>query len=76
MKRHGILDMKAIGREIRKRMEKEHLTVSELAGMLHVSPQTIYSYRKGEKLPSLQRLFWISRILNITVDGLLIKKDR
>jgi transcriptional regulator with XRE-family HTH domain/DNA-directed RNA polymerase subunit RPC12/RpoP len=63
--------MKGVGVKIQKIREKRKLSVDDLAFELHVTRQTIIDYESGYKIPSLEHVSEISKILRVTTDFLL-----
>lgn len=65
------IDMKGMGRRIRTQREAMHLTRAELAGRLDVSSKFVGDIECGEKGVSIQTLYKLSQILNLTADYIL-----
>ncbi len=68
----GKVNPKKIGDNIRKNREKSGMSVRELADEMDVSFQTVYRWESGERLPETVNMVRIAKILNVTVDELLI----
>ena len=50
---------------------KKGLTQDELACLICVDRSTISKWENGENYPKIDRLFQISRVLEVTIDQLL-----
>ena len=61
--------------EIRRRLvesiRESGMTQKELARLLHISPATISHYMRGDKLPALDTLANLCRILDISPSYIL-----
>ena len=61
--------------EIRRRLvesiRESGMTQTELARLLHISPATISHYMRGDKLPALDTLANLCRILDISPSYIL-----
>ncbi len=51
------------------------LSQREIAEKLHIDPANITNWKKGKNLPSLQTLFDLCRLLEISADYLLGLED-
>ena len=65
------LDLSAIGDFIRARRTELSLTQADLAERLHVSPQSVSHWERGETLPDVATLPDLACILGCSVDLLL-----
>lgn len=59
------------GRVIRKRRREQGLTQNQLAGLLHVSAQSVSKWENGASTPDIAMLPKLAAALGTTVDGLL-----
>lgn len=65
------LDLKAMGKRIRSQREHLHLTREELAEKLGVSSKFCADIEYGVKGMSINTLFHLSMVLNLSVDYIL-----
>lgn len=67
------IDVKATGLNICSRLEAHEILKSELRLYLgYTSAEAIYRWPEGKNLPTLQNLYAISRILNVSINDLLV----
>ncbi len=55
-------------------MQRQSITVKDLAQVLVVSPQAIYKWLRGECLPTLENMVQLSFIFHVPVDTLIVRK--
>lgn len=72
---YPVIDIAATGRNIhRLRIEKGY-TVSEMQSYLGLScPQGVYHWQAGRSLPSIDNLYAISKLWDVTVNDILAEK--
>lgn len=72
---YPVIDLPATGENIRRlRMEKGN-TVVELQEYLGLTcPQTVYLWQRGRNLPSVDNLYAISRLWDVSMNDILIEK--
>ena len=71
----GVIDLKLTGKRIHDMCELKKLTTEALAEMMMLSDRRIiYYWYSGEKLPSIDNIYMLSRILGTTVDNLFIER--
>lgn len=68
-----ILDKKLLGRYIRIYRIKKSLTQAELAEIINVATGMIGQYERGEKSPGRDTLFELARVLEFSLDALVLK---
>lgn len=66
------IDVKATGERIDELMKKHQLTDKALAGLLGISIQSVNKWRHGKNLPDTENLYILSRILDITIEDILV----
>lgn len=67
--------MTALQRAIRQERKSKRITYEELAEMLDISPTHIKHIESGYRKPSIEILFEIARVLNLSLDGVVFPKD-
>ena len=67
--------MTALQRAIRQERKSKRITYEELAEMLDISPTHIKHIESGHRKPSIEMLFEIARVLNLSLDGVVFPKD-
>ena len=70
-----MLDKDKIGKRIAFFRKEKGITQKELAGLLHISYQAVSKWESGKSLPTVEMLYEISNLLNVTVDALLNEND-
>ncbi|MCQ4638320.1 helix-turn-helix domain-containing protein [Anaerovorax odorimutans] len=65
------IDLKKMGRRIRTQREAIHMTRSRLAAKLGVSSKFVADIEYGDKGVSIQTLYRLSQILNLSADYIL-----
>lgn len=72
MKEFPILDTSATGARIRELRKKNKLTVEQVRDFLGLeSTQAIYKWQRGESMPTIDNLYALSTLFEISVDGIL-----
>ena len=70
------IDMQQTGRKIKHMIEAAGYTPRIIQEYLHLScVQPIYRWYKGKILPSVDHLFMLSKLLNVHMEELLVKKN-
>ena len=67
--------MTALQTAIRQARKSKRITYEELAEMLDISPTHIKHIESGHRKPSIEILFEIARVLNLSLDGVVFPKD-
>lgn len=72
---YPVIDIAATGRNIyRLRLEKGY-SVNELQDYLGLGcPQGIYHWQAGKSLPSVDNLYAVSRLWNVSMNDILVEK--
>lgn len=65
------IDLKKMGRRIRGQREAVHMTRAELAARLGVSGKFVADIEYGDKGVSIQTLYRLTQILNLSADYIL-----
>ncbi len=66
---------KTLGVRIRQERIKRSLTIEKLAEKLDVSPSFLGCVERGERALSLEKLYNISELFDVTVDSLIKEKS-
>lgn len=70
------IDMELSGKKIHSAIKASGYSIRELQDMLFLScPQGIYRWLKGTTLPSVDHLYNLSVILNVSMEDLLAVND-
>lgn len=67
--------MTTLQKAIRQARKSKRITYEELAEMLDISPTHIKHIESGHRKPSIEILFEIARVLNLSLDGVVFPKD-
>lgn len=70
------LDTVETGHNIKKLMERENISTTELSRIMKVSFQAVCKWQRGEALPTLSNMYFLGQILGTDVDDILIGKKR
>ena len=68
-------ELTALREAIRNERKDKRITQEELAEMLEVSPTHVKHIESGHRKPSIEILFEITKILNISLDGVVFSKN-
>lgn len=71
-----MIDVQAIGQRIKNYRENANLTQDSLAQKLNVSRQSVSKWEKGGSLPDIDRLVTMSELFDISLDKLILGKDK
>ena len=66
-------DLTALGQIMREARKKKDLTQQELSDLSHVSVKQIANIEKGQMNPSYLILRALAKVLNISLDSLIIR---
>lgn len=70
------INVKATGARIRQLRKEKGIKVTELSEFMGFSePQAVYKWQRGETLPSVDNLFALSRILETSIEDILVGDD-
>jgi len=69
-----MLDKEKVGKRIAYYRKERGLTQKDLAGLLNISYQAVSKWEAGNSFPTVEMLYEIAKILNVTVDLLLNEK--
>lgn len=66
------LDVSATGKRIRNLMDLRHISHAVIAEKLNVSVQAVYHWAHGRSIPSVDNLYALSRILEVSMEDILV----
>lgn len=69
-------ELTALREAIRNERKNKRITQEELAEMLKVSPTHVKHIESGHRKPSIEILFELAKILNISLDEVVFPKNR
>lgn len=70
------IDTELTGRHVYRLLEDEGYTAKKVSGLLGFEePQAVYNWKYGRRMPSIDNLDKISRLLNISINDLLVHTD-
>ena len=69
-------ELTALREAIRNERKNKRITQEELAEMLEVSPTHVKHIESGRRKPSIEILFELAKILNISLDEVVFPKNR
>ena len=69
---HIKIDCVQTGRKLAELMKLRSVDVRNFANTLGVSNQAVYKWLNGKALPSLENLFQISRMFNVSMDDIVV----
>ena len=69
-------ELTALREAIRNERKNKRITQEELAEMLEVSPTHVKHIESGHRKPSIEILFELAEILNISLDEVVFPKNR
>jgi transcriptional regulator with XRE-family HTH domain len=74
-----MLNLEAIGEKIALLRKGKNMNQNDLANQLHVTHQAVSKWENGKSIPSIDLLFDLTQVLNVSIDYLLddseIKND-
>lgn len=68
------IDTKATGARLKFLMKEKKISIEDITVCLDVTPQAVYCWRSGEKLPSVGNLFLLGQLLGSDVHNILVSK--
>lgn len=72
---YPVIDLKATGQNLRRLRSEKGYRVADLQTYLGMEyPQAIYNWQSGRNLPSIDHLYAISKLLQVTVNDILVEQ--
>lgn len=76
VKGYPVIDMRATGQNIAILRTARGLSVSDLQVFFGFeAPQAIYKWQKGKSLPSIDNLYALSVLFEVSIEDILIRKN-
>ena len=76
MKTFPVIDMNATGANIKRLRLQKGLTVRDLQDYFGFEePQAIYKWQRGESLPSVDNLYALGNLLEISMEDILVSAN-
>ena len=76
MKTLPVIDMDATGQNIRRLLQERNIIPQELCELMHISSvQSVYHWMQGKSLPTVDHLVDLARVLDVTMEEILVMKD-
>ena len=73
---YPMIDTKATGAKIKDLRKEKHLKVKDVARFMGFEyDQAVYKWERGDSLPTVENLYALSRLLEISIDSILIGCD-
>ena len=67
------IDMTATGENIHKMIKDKKMTISYIQNIFGFNtPQAIYKWFRGDTIPTIDNLVILAKILDTTVDGIIV----
>lgn len=60
------------GERIKELCDKKKIGIKVIVKYLSISERSVYSWFNGDKLPTIDNLYLLSVLLNVTMDDLLV----
>ena len=72
---YPVIDLTATGQNLRRLRREKGYRVADLQTYLGMEyPQAIYNWQSGRNLPSIDHLYAISKLLQVTVNDILVEQ--
>lgn len=65
------IDLRGTGSNIKRLRLQNGISISDLCEIIGVSDQAFYSWQRGDKLPCLDHLVILARVLDSTLDEIV-----
>ncbi len=67
-----VLDLRATGKRIRELRIANHLKVEDISEFMGFeTPQAVYKWQRGQSMPTVDNLYALSALFNISIDEIL-----
>ena len=73
---YPVIDLWKTGQTIRRLIKERELTVEQVRDRIELeSVQAMYKWFRGECCPKIDNLLALSKLLNVTIDSMIVSKD-
>jgi len=73
---YPVIDLWKTGQTIRRLIKERELTVEQVKDCIELeSTQAMYKWFRGECCPKIDNLLALSKLLNVTIDSMIVSKD-
>lgn len=66
-----MIDTIKVGIKLKKLAKQHHISAPALARNMGISKQSVYKWYRGQSLPSIDNLFYLCQLYQISIDELL-----
>ena len=71
-----VIDLEATGKNILRLRREKGLTVRDMQGYFHFEePRAIYKWQSGQSLPTVDNLYALSILLNVSMDAIIVGRS-
>ena len=72
-----VIDIKETGKNLKAMCRQANLSAQQIQQQLCLScPQTVYKWFSGENIPSIENLFALSLLLGVTMEEIIVTKNK
>ena len=76
MKKFPVIDMRATGTRIKEIRSSQNFTVQEISEYMGFeNPQAVYTWQRGEALPTVDNLFALSKLFDVPMEEIICEKE-
>ena len=73
---YPVIDLWKTGQTIRRLIKERKLTVEQVRDRIELeSVQAMYKWFRGECCPKIDNLLALSRLLNVSIDSMIVSRD-
>ena len=73
---YPVIDPWKTGQKIRRMIKERKLTVEQVRDRIELeSVQAMYKWFRGECCPKIDNLLALSRLLNVSIDSMIVSRD-
>ena len=74
---YPVINMVATGERIRELRKQNHLRVEDISRFMGFeSEQAIYKWQRGDRLPTVDNLYALSRLFGTTVEDIIVEETK
>ena len=72
---YPVIDVYATGKNIERLRKEKDLKVKDIASFMgFVEPQAVYKWQQGKALPSLDNMFALSILFQVSIEEILVRQ--